>query len=195
MSKKKSKGSLESEAPQPREKVEVPEVDEVAKEKAVAKAVENLHVPDEAVSEPESLDEPVEKVAFEALSKEERDALTKRAKEKAAKESKEAAEEKFLKAEVARFKKEEDKKYNLSVDEETVRHTVNLSSAADHMLINGKQYKQGHTYEVPQSLHAAMLDIEFRGHQQERLRKGQDLNEYGLRERGGVKSGSGLVKA
>jgi hypothetical protein len=74
-----------------------------------------------------------------------------------------------------------------------VRHTVNLSSAADRHLINGKEYLHGQTYEVPKSLADCMRDTEHRGHNQERIRKGQTINEYGFRDRQNIRSGSGVV--
>jgi hypothetical protein len=185
MSKKKSKGSLKKEASQK----ENPEVkDEV---------VEAKTKPEQPfVSEPGDVEDSVESSDFRGLSKKEKDALKKKARGIAEKEAKQKIEDDFLKAEVAKAKREEEAKYGLAdEEEEIVRYTVNLSSASDRHLINGKAYLHGHTYEVPKSLADCMRDTEYRGHEQERLRKGQKTNEFGLRHRDGIKSAGGVANA
>jgi hypothetical protein len=190
MSKKKKSGAS-TEAP----KQKAPEVDEEAKEEAVEAALEAFDA-GEVVSEAMELDDDTDNPEFrKALSKAEREALRKKAVEIAKKEAKQKMEDDYLKAEIAKQKKIEESKFGISDDEEMVRHTINLSSASDRMIINGKHYIHGHTYEVPASLAADMRDMEFRGHRQEDIRKGRNINEYGFRERNGIRSGSGVVVA
>jgi hypothetical protein len=130
---------------------------------------------------------------YAILSEDEQDALRAKAKEMALKKAKEKAEDDFLKAELAKAEAEQNKKMGLNSNEEMVLHTVNLSSAADRHIINGRHYVHGHTYEVPKSLADCMRDTEFRGQVQEDIRKGNNRNEFGYRERDGIKSGAGVA--
>lgn len=129
------------------------------------------------------------------LSSKEKEALTEKAQEIAAKKAKEKAEDDYLEDELKKAEREENAKYGITVDEETVRYTVNLSEASDRHIINGVHYIHGHTYEIPSSLAACMRDTEFRGHIQEDIRKGNKRNDYGFRTRDGIKSGSGVAIA
>jgi DNA-binding GntR family transcriptional regulator len=130
---------------------------------------------------------------YAILSEDEQDALRKKAQEMALKKAKEKAEDDFLKAELAKAEAEQNKKMGLNSNEDMVLHTVNLSSAADRHIINGRHYIHGHTYEVPKSLADCMRDTEFRGQVQEDIRKGNNRNEFGYRERDGIKSGAGVA--
>lgn len=134
---------------------------------------------------------------YKVLEKKERDALKEKAKEIANKEAKQQVEDAFLKEEVEKAKKEAEERFLLekTADQKKYLHTINLSSAADHIRIGNKVYKHGQTYEFTQGELSAIKDMEFRGHEQERVRKGQNKNEYGLRERDGIQSGSGVVRA
>jgi hypothetical protein len=148
------------------------------------------------VSKPEAIGTPkVEKREYAHLTDAERRELDKTAEELANKEFKQKIEDDYLKSKVDAIKKQKEAEYEMGDEEPIVRHTVDVASHAGYILINGKQYRHGHTYEVPRSLKAAMLDMEFRGHEQERIRKGNDRNEYNIRERDGIKSGSGVVRA
>jgi hypothetical protein len=148
------------------------------------------------VSKPEAIGVPsVDKREYAHLSDAEREALDRKASELADKEFKQSIEDDYLKSKIEALKKEKEDQYEMGDEEPIVRHTVNVASHAGYILINGKQYRHGHTYEVPRSLKAAMLDMEYRGHEQERIRKGNDRNEYNIRERDGIKSGAGVVRA
>jgi len=136
----------------------------------------------------------IDKPKYSALSKEAKEALKTKAREMAVKKVKEKLEDEYLKEELAKAEVEENSKVGIK-DEELVRHTVNLSSAADRIIINGTHYIHGHTYEVKASLAACMRDIEYRGHVQEDIRRGNDRNEYGFKERNGIRSGAGVVIA
>jgi len=196
MAKSKKKGAF-TEAPTEKvESNEPPQTDDKEPELEMAQEpVEDLST--ETVDEPvDILEEQVEKVAIsQGLTAKEREALDKKAAEIAEKEVKEKLNDDYLKAQVAKLKRQREQELNVGDDEPMVRHTVNLASHAGHFLINGKAYRHGHTYEVPRSMKAAMLDMEFRGHEQERIRKGNDKNEYNIRERNGIKSGAGVVRA
>lgn len=184
---KKKKGGVKSDAPSK---------DEVSSKEADVVAEVQNEPEQPSVSEVGDVEDSVAKKDSKGLSAKERKALVAKAKEIAKKEAKEKAEDDFLKAEVAKAKREEEAKYGLvDPDEEIVRHTVNLSSAADRFLVNGKAYLHGHTYEIPKTLADCLRDMEFRGHEQERIRKGQKINEYGFRNRGPVKAGGGVVSA
>lgn len=130
------------------------------------------------------------------LTKSEREALRKKAKEVAEKEIKDKLPDDYLKKAVEEEKEAAARKLKVQGKKvEKVPHTVNLSSAADHIRINGEVFKHGQTYMVTPGQKSAMLDMEHRGYEEERIRKGQGKNEYGLRERDGIKSGSGVVQA
>ena len=189
MSKKKAKGSVQKDAPSEENKVRSSKEADV-----VAEAQKESEQP--SVSKAVDLEDEVEKSDYKGLTKVEREALIAKAKVVAKKEAKDKVEEDFLKSEIAKARRTEEAKYGLvDSEEELVRHTVNLSSASDRHLINGKAYLHGHTYEVPKSVADGMRDTEFRGHEQERIRKGHKVNEYGFRDRNGIKSQGGVVSA
>lgn len=110
------------------------------------------------------------------------------------------AKEDFMEDALAKAKTKEDAKHGIISKERMVNHTVNLAQSSAYHLINFKQYFHGYTYEVLESVAKGMRDTEFRGHVQEDIRKGNNRNEYGLQNRGGVVSGpvsagGGVVRA
>lgn len=134
-------------------------------------------------------------VDFKVLDEEKKKALKAKAREIAEKEAKEKAEEEYLKQAIIEAEAELAKESGVVTNEEMVYHTVNLCSAAKSHLINGKEYFHNQTYHVPKSLADCMRDTEFRGWIQEDIRKGNNRNEYGYKERNGIISGSGVVMA
>jgi hypothetical protein len=169
--------------------------DAAAEEKVAASTTEAPEVKTEETPIKESKPAPKKTVVEQALSEGEKKALRDKAREMAKKNAKKKAEDDFLAAEVKKAELEENAKYGISTEEEIVTYTVNLPEAADRHIINGKEYLHGSTYEVPKSLADVMRDTEHRGHVQEDIRKGRDRNEYGFRERNGIKSGKGVATA
>ena len=163
--------------------------DAAAEEKVAASTTET------SVAKPMSQTAPKKNVVEQALSEAEKEALREKAREIAKKSAKTKAEDDFLAAEVKKAEIEENAKYGVVTEEPLVMHTVNLPEAADRHIINGKEYLHGSTYEVPKSLADGMRDTEHRGHIQENIRKGTSRNEYGFRERNGIKSGTGVAVA
>jgi|ERR1035437_5902147 hypothetical protein len=121
---------------------------------------------------------------FEMLDPGVKKALQEKARTLAEKEVQEEMEDAFLLSEKEKAKHEEREKHGLlGKQEEMVTHTINLPPNADKFRINNRIYNQGQTYELPRGTYEMIVDIESKGWQQEAIRKGDQENAFGLRDK------------
>lgn len=126
----------------------------------------------------------VDKVDFALLDPEVKKALEQKAKELAEKEVQDELADAFLLDAKEKAKHEERERLGLlGKQEEVVRHVINLPPNSDKIRINGKIYHQGMEYDLPRGTYEMVVDIENKGWHQETIRKGDQENAFGLRDK------------
>lgn len=114
------------------------------------------------------------------------------ARDRLEKAMKEAEKDRLVAEEMERLRREEGKRTGNPDRDELVRVTIDVAEYADRLVINGFEYHNGYSYDVPRHVYESMRETMYRTHLLQRELDDKDLTQF-YRDRSRFRANDGPV--